>query len=120
MVTVLWVTHITFNASSFVGLIMIIGIVAENGVFVMHEVKGARESGDDLDSALIHAGQRRARPIIMTTLAAILPLLPLALGLGTGAQMQQPLAIAVIGGFCVSSLLLFFVLPLVYRSMSRR
>jgi CzcA family heavy metal efflux pump len=119
VVTALWITHITFNVSSFVGLIMIIGIVAENGIFVMHEVKREREAGYNLDAALVHAGQVRARPIIMTTLAAILALLPLALGLGAGAQMQQPLAIAVIGGFCVSSLLLFFVLPLLYRSMVR-
>ena len=94
---------------------MIIGIVAENGIFVMHEVKQIQASGVHLDEALIQACQRRARPILMTTLAAILALLPLALGIGAGAQMQQPLAIAVIGGFSVSSLLLFFGLPLLYR-----
>lgn len=116
VVSALWLTGITFNISSFVGLIMIIGIVAENGVFVINEIKQLRASGHPLESAIILAGKRRARPIIMTTLAAILALLPLALGLGTGAQMQQPLAIAVIGGFCVSSLLLFFALPLLYRA----
>lgn len=115
VVTALWATGITFNISSFVGLIMIIGIVAENGVFVVNEIKQLRDDGTPLEQAIIEAGQRRARPIIMTTLAAILALLPLALGLGTGAQMQQPLAIAVIGGFCISSLFLFFVLPILYR-----
>ena len=120
VVTALWVTDVTFNVSSFVGLIMIIGIVAENGIFVLHEVKLCQNEGDSLDLALIHAGRKRARPIIMTTLAAILALLPLALGFGTGAQMQQPLAIAVIGGFGVSSLLLFFVLPVLYRLLRHR
>ncbi len=119
VVSALWFTGITFNISSFVGLIMIIGIVAENGVFVINEIKQLRATGVSLDAAIVQAGKRRARPIIMTTLAAILALLPLALGLGTGAQMQQPLAIAVIGGFCVSSLLLFFALPLVYRTLRR-
>jgi multidrug efflux pump subunit AcrB len=61
----------------------------------------------------------RTRPIIMTALAAVFALLPLSLGIGTGAQMQQPLAVAVIGGFSLSSLLLFFCLPLVYRLLRR-
>jgi multidrug efflux pump subunit AcrB len=72
-----------------------------------------------LDDALVQAGQMRARPILMTTLAAVLALLPLSLGIGAGAQMQQPLAIAVIGGFSVSSLFLFFGLPVVYKLFAR-
>ena len=119
VLSALWITGISFNISSFVGLIMIIGIVAENGIFVMHQVKSSISAGMDIDSALIAASRMRARPIIMTTLAAILALMPLALGLGTGAQMQQPLAIAVIGGFSVSSLLLFFALPVGYRLLKR-
>ncbi len=119
VVSALWITGITFNISSFVGLIMIIGIVAENGVFVMHETKRLRAAGVDFDTALVTACRRRARPIIMTTLAAVLALAPLALAIGTGAQMQQPLAIAVIGGFSVSSILLFFILPMLYRLLHR-
>ncbi len=119
VVAALWITGVTFNISSFVGLIMIIGIVAENGVFVMHETKRVRDGGADLDTALVTACRRRARPIIMTTLAAVLALAPLALAIGTGAQMQQPLAIAVIGGFSVSSILLFFVLPTLYRLLHK-
>ncbi len=115
VVSALWITGVSFNISSFVGLIMIIGIVAENGVFVMHETKRIRAGGVDLDTALVTACRRRTRPIIMTTLAAVLALAPLALAIGTGSQMQQPLAIAVIGGFSVSSILLFFVLPALYR-----
>jgi CzcA family heavy metal efflux pump len=116
----LWATGVSFNISSFVGIIMIIGIVAENAIFVMHAAGQLRKQGVPINEALIEAGKSRARPIIMTTLAAVLALLPLALGLGAGSQMQQPLAIAVIGGFSVSSLLLFFALPLFYRLFRAR
>jgi CzcA family heavy metal efflux pump len=115
----LWFSGVTFNISSFVGVIMIIGIVAENAIFVLHAVKAFQTEGMTLDEAIVKAGQVRARPILMTTLAAVFALLPLALGIGTGAQMQQSLAIAVIGGFSVSSLLLFFGLPMVYRLFRR-
>jgi cobalt-zinc-cadmium resistance protein CzcA len=113
-------TGITFNISSFVGVIMIVGIVAENAVFVIHTIQLRRVQGDNLDTAIIRAGLVRTRPILMTMLAAVLALLPLALGVGSGAQMQQPLAIAVIGGFSLSSLLLFFALPMLYRLLKRR
>jgi CzcA family heavy metal efflux pump len=115
----LWITGVSFNISSFVGIIMIIGIVAENAIFVMHRVHELRLRKLPLDDALVQAGQMRARPILMTTLAAVLALLPLSLGIGAGAQMQQPLAIAVIGGFSVSSLFLFFGLPVVYKLFAR-
>ena len=115
----LWLSGVTFNISSFVGVIMIIGIVAENAIFVLHSIKAFQAEGMMLDEAIVKAGQVRARPILMTTLAAVFALLPLALGIGTGAQMQQSLAIAVIGGFSVSSLLLFFGLPMIYRLMRR-
>jgi CzcA family heavy metal efflux pump len=115
----LWITGVTFNISSFVGVIMIIGIVAENAIFVMHAERSFLASGLGLDEALIKACRVRTRPILMTTLAAVLALLPLSLGLGAGSQIQQPLAIAVIGGFSLSSLLLFFGLPVVYRLLKR-
>jgi multidrug efflux pump subunit AcrB len=113
----LWLSRVTFNISSFVGVIMIIGIVAENAIFVMHNVKSLRTGGLDLDAALVRATVMRGRPIVMTTLAAVCALLPLAVGVGGGGQMQQPLAIAVIGGFSLSSFLLFFGLPVIYRLM---
>jgi multidrug efflux pump subunit AcrB len=116
----LWLTGVSFNISSFVGIIMIIGIVAENAIFVMHTVRTLQAEGVPLDAALVQATRVRARPIIMTTLAAVFALLPLSLGIGAGAQMQQPLAVAVIGGFSLSSALLFFGLPLVYRLLSRQ
>ena len=94
---------------------MIIGIVAENAIFVLHSVKVFQVEGLHLEDALVRAGQMRARPILMTTLAAVFALLPLAIGIGAGAQMQRPLAIAIIGGFSVSSFILFFGLPVIYR-----
>ena len=115
----LWLTNVTFNISSFVGIILIIGIVAENAIFVMHHVKRLTGEGVSLDEALVRATRMRTRPIVMTALAAVFALLPLSIGIGAGAQMQQPLAIAVIGGFSLSSLLLFFGLPLIY-SLFRR
>lgn len=113
----LFITGVTFNISSFVGIIMIIGIVAENAIFVMHKVRALQSEGASLDDALVEASRVRARPIFMTTLAAVFALLPLSMGFGAGSQMQQPLAIAVIGGFSLSSILLLFGLPLIYRLM---
>ncbi len=93
---------------------MIIGIVAENAIFIIHYAKLPQVTSLGLRQALIEAARHRARPVIMTTLAAILALAPLAIGYGAGAQMQQPLAIAIIGGFSVASVMLFFVLPVLY------
>jgi CzcA family heavy metal efflux pump len=122
VLSLLWLTGTPLNVSSLMGMVMIIGIVAENAVFLLFYVEQFRAAGDHLTTALVRAGQVRARPIIMTTLAAVLALLPLALGIGAGAQMQKPLAIAVIGGFSLSVPLLLFCLPPLYclgRPMER-
>ncbi|HDZ11961.1 MAG TPA: efflux RND transporter permease subunit, partial [Bacteroidetes bacterium] len=110
------ITGVALNISSMMGMIMIIGIVAENAIFLIHYIQLFRAQGRPLDSAIIEAGQVRMRPIMMTTLAAVLALMPLAVGIGAGAQMQQPLAIAVIGGFSVSAFLLLFLLPVFYQA----
>jgi len=115
VVAALWITGVSFNVSSFVGLIMIIGIVAENAVFLMHYVHKFERGGMSLDEALVKGVRVRTRPILMTMLAAVSALLPLSLGLGAGSQMQQPLAIAVIDRNATSSLLLLFGLPMIYR-----
>jgi CzcA family heavy metal efflux pump len=119
VVAALWITGETFNISSLVGTIMIIGIVAENAIFIMHEVHEFERDGMALNEAIAHGVTARQRPIMMTSIAAILALAPLALGIGAGAQMQRPLAIAVIGGLAASSILLFFILPVVYRMLRR-
>ncbi len=113
-------TQVALNISSMMGMIMIIGIVAENAIFLIHYIQLFREEGKPLEDAIIEAGQVRMRPIIMTTLAAVLALLPLAIGIGAGAQMQQPLAIAVIGGFSMSAFLLLFVLPVFFLTFFKK
>ncbi len=119
VILALLVTGITFNISSFVGMIMMVGIVHENGVFIVHMIQEiGREKGYTVDT-VIEATKVRARPILMTTFAAVFALMPLALGIGAGAQMQQPLAVAVIGGFLLSSFLLLFELPMLYVFLNR-
>ncbi len=101
----------TFNISSFVGAIMTVGIVSENAYFLVAAFQAAREQGDSAVDAARTAALRRTRPILMTTVAGIAALIPLALGIGSGATLLKPLAIAVVGGFCASALLLLLALP---------
>jgi len=107
----LLLTRTTFNVSSFMGLIMVIGIVAKNGILLLDANDKYRAEGMSAEDAIIHAGQRRLRPIVMTAMAAVAGMLPLALAIGEGSQMLQPLAIAVIGGILISMLLSLIVTP---------
>jgi multidrug efflux pump subunit AcrB len=106
-------THTTFNLSSFMGLIMVIGIVAKNGILLLDADQTFRAEGVPAEESMIRAGERRLRPIMMTALATVAGMLPLALGLGAGSQMLQPLAIAVIGGIAASMVLSLVVTPAV-------
>ena len=115
----LLITGTTFNVSSFMGLIMVIGIVAKNGILLLDADERYRAEGADARTAMLHAAQRRLRPILMTALAAVTGMLPLALALGAGSQMLQPLAIAVIGGLLLSMLLSLIVTPAVYFLLTR-
>jgi CzcA family heavy metal efflux pump len=110
----LFVTRTTFNISSFMGLIMVIGIVAKNGILLLDADQNFRREGMAPQEAVIEAGVRRLRPILMTALAAIAGMIPLALALGAGSQMLQPLAIAVIGGILASMVLSLIVTPAVH------
>ncbi|MBW8747921.1 MAG: efflux RND transporter permease subunit [Acidobacteria bacterium] len=114
VVLALLVTGTTFNVASFMGLIMVIGIVAKNGILLLDADERYRREGGSAYDAMMHAAQRRLRPILMTATAAICGMLPLAFALGSGSQMLQPLAIAVIGGLVVSMLLSLIVTPVVY------
>ncbi len=107
----LHLTGSTFNISSFVGAIMVVGVVAENGYFLLAAHRESLRSGLDAPAAALAAALRRARPVLMTTLAGVAALAPLALGLGSGGELLRPLAIAVIGGFALSAVLLLVVLP---------
>ena len=98
---------------------MIIGIVAKNGILLLDADEKYRAEGAAPREAMLHAAQRRLRPIVMTAMAAICGMLPLAFALGSGSQMLQPLAIAVIGGLLVSIALSLVVTPVTYYLMTR-
>jgi CzcA family heavy metal efflux pump len=114
----LLVTGITFNISSFMGLIMVIGIVAKNGILLLDADQRYRAEGYSVRDAMILAGERRLRPILMTALATIAGMIPLSLAIGSGSQMLQPLAIAVIGGILASMVLSLIVTPAVHYYLS--
>jgi multidrug efflux pump subunit AcrB len=115
----LLITHKTFNISSFMGLIMVIGIVAKNGILLLDADKKFRKEGMSAEAAMIAAGERRLRPIMMTALATIAGMIPLSLAIGAGSQMLQPLAIAVIGGIAASMVLSLIVTPAVNYYITR-
>ncbi len=110
----LLITGTTFNISSFMGLIMVIGIVAKNGILLLDADDRYRAEGFSAHDAMIEAGARRLRPILMTALATIAGMIPLSLAIGSGSQMLQPLAIAVIGGILASMVLSLIVTPAVH------
>ena len=109
----LWVTHIELNISAMMGMTMIIGIVTEVGIFYFSEYEAVAPDMPR-DAALIEAGKNRMRPIAMTTVAAILTLLPLAFAIGQGSAMQQPLAVAIISGLVVQLPLTLLVMPVLF------
>lgn len=111
----LLITRTAFNIASFMGLIMVIGIVAKNGILLLDADQRFRGLGFSSEEAMIQAGRRRLRPILMTAMAAVAGMLPLALALGAGSQMLQPLAIAVIGGIMISMVLSLIVTPAVHH-----
>ena len=115
----LLVTHVTFNVASFMGVIMVIGIVAKNGILLLDADHKYRALGFSAEDAIIESGRRRLRPILMTAMAAVAGMLPLAFGIGAGSQMLQPLAIAVIGGVVLSMALSLLVTPAIYYWLTR-
>jgi CzcA family heavy metal efflux pump len=114
----LYVTKTALNVGSYTGLIMIVGIIGENAIFTYLQFRDSLAT-QSVDDAVIYAISTRLRPKLMTALGAIIALLPLALGIGTGAQLHQPLAIAVIGGFVIALPLLLIVLPTLLRLLYR-
>jgi multidrug efflux pump subunit AcrB len=112
---ILMLTGTALNVSSFMGIILMVGLVVKNGIILFEYVHKLRdEKGLPLSEALVAAGKIRVRPILMTTLCTLFGLLPLALGLGSGAELQKPLALAVIGGLSVSMFITLLVMPVFY------
>lgn len=119
-VLALWITGNSLNVVSFLGAIIGIGIVAKNGILMLDFVDHLRAEGLSLEEALVRSGHRRLRPVLMTSLAAALGMLPLAYGIGAGADMLKPLAIAVIGALAISVLLSLVATPTIYFLLRSR
>jgi len=119
VIVALFITGSTLNVVSLMGMIMIVGIVAKNGILMLDAVEDHLAAGDTLREALLRSGRRRFRPVLMTSLAAMLGMLPLALAIGAGSELLQPLAIAVIGGLTMALGLSLIVTPTVYAMLRR-
>jgi len=118
-IAAMWLTGTSLNVVSFLGMIIGVGIVAKNGILMLDLVDHYLEEGMDLMQAVVRSGHRRLRPVLMTSMAAALGMLPLAYGIGSGADILRPLAIAVIGALCVSVLLSLVATPTAYYVVSR-
>jgi multidrug efflux pump subunit AcrB len=117
----LLLTGTALNVSSFMGIILMVGLVVKNGIILFEYVhKLWEEEGWPLSEALVAAGKIRVRPILMTTLCTLFGLLPLALGLGAGAELQKPLALAVIGGLSISTFITLLLMPVLYALLERK
>jgi HAE1 family hydrophobic/amphiphilic exporter-1 len=116
-VLALWVTGSTISVVVFIGLILLAGIVVNNAIVLIDRINQLRAKGTKKIDAIIEGGEARLRPILMTTLTTVLGLLPLAIGLGEGAEVRTPMAITVIGGLIVSTLLTLVVIPVMYAVM---
>ena len=116
----LWATGSTISVVVFIGLILLAGIVVNNAIVLVDLINQLREKGMPKKEAIMEAGRLRLRPILMTTLTTTLGLLPLALGIGEGAEIRAPMAITVIGGLLISTLLTLVVIPVMYMVLDRR
>ena len=116
----LWVTGSTISVVVFIGLILLAGIVVNNAIVLIDLINQLRERGMEKFEAIVEGGRSRLRPILMTTLTTTLGLFPLALGFGDGAELRAPMAITVIGGLLVSTLLTLIVIPSMYAIMDRK
>ena len=116
----LFVTNTPLNVGSYTGIIMIVGIISENAIFTFLQFKETFKITNDVDQSLIYSISTRLRPKLMTAIGAIIALLPLAIGIGTGSELHQPLAIAVIGGFIIAMPLLLIVLPSLLKTLFKK
>ena len=116
----LWLAGIDLNISSAMGLILLVGLVVKNGIMLLDSSERLHADGEPFESAIAHAGRIRLRPILMTTFCTLFGLLPLAFGLGAGAELQKPLALAVIGGLALSTPVTLLAVPGLYAAIRSR
>lgn len=119
VVAALAVTGLGISVLAMIGAVMLAGIVVNNAIVLVDAINRRRRAGEPLEQAIIESGAERLRPIIMTTATTVLALVPMALGLGAGDELRRPMAITVIGGLTVATLLTLLVIPCMYRVMSR-
>jgi HAE1 family hydrophobic/amphiphilic exporter-1 len=117
VVIALLLTRGTLNLMSFIGVIMLMGLVAKNAILLLDAARALEHQGVDREDALMAAGQKRLRPILMTTLALIAGMLPVAIGVGEGGEFYRPMAVAIIGGTITSTVLTLLVIPSFYDSI---
>ena len=120
VILILLLTDMTLSTTSMMGIIMMFGIVVSNGVLLVDYTNVLRRRGEALHQAVVTAARTRLRPILMTSLATVFGLLPMAIGLGTGGETNAPLARAVVGGLSVSTLLTLFLVPTMYVILEER
>jgi HAE1 family hydrophobic/amphiphilic exporter-1 len=120
VVLALKLTGTAFSLQAYIGVIMLAGIVVNNGILLIDYTNQLRQQGMAKKDALIEAGQTRLRPILMTTSTTVLGLLPMAFGLGEGSELRTPMALTVIGGLVTSTMLTLLVIPAVYSVLDRR
>jgi HAE1 family hydrophobic/amphiphilic exporter-1 len=117
VVIALVVTRGTLNLMSIIGVIMLMGLVAKNAILLLDAARAEERDGQDREEALMHAGRKRLRPILMTTFALIAGMLPVAIGVGEGGEFYRPMAVTIIGGTITSTLLTLLVIPCFYDSI---
>jgi HAE1 family hydrophobic/amphiphilic exporter-1 len=117
VVVALLVTKGTLNLMSIIGVIMLMGLVAKNAILLLDAARAEEREGMDREEALMHAGRKRLRPILMTTFALIAGMLPVAIGVGEGGEFYRPMAVTIIGGTITSTLLTLLVIPCFYDSI---
>jgi len=111
----LFITGTSLCVTSFIGIIMLVGIVVTNSIVLVDYINKLRERGMEIEKAITLGGELRLRPILLTALCTMLALIPVAIGIGEGSEMEKPMAIAVIGGLFTSTLLTLVIIPVVYK-----
>jgi HAE1 family hydrophobic/amphiphilic exporter-1 len=119
-VFLLLVLHMPFNIMSYYGLILLVGIAVDNAIILIDLINQSRRAGMGLDEAIIYASRMRIRPILMTSATTMLGLIPMTLGIGEGAALRTPMAVALIGGLFSSTALTLIVIPVVYHLIGKR